>query len=500
MFDFLLNPIVLGGLGVVVLLFLVALLFVKNYIKVPPNQVAVFTGRGKPKVVRGGGRFKIPGIERVDMMSIEPFNVTLRIDGAYSKDGVPVTVDAVGMVRFGSDDESVNTATQRFLTMDRAQLANDLTKNLAGSLRAVVATMSIESLNGSREELAASIMNEAGSALAKIGLEIDVLTIQDISDANGYLDALGRKRIAEVKRDADIGEAEAQRDAKIRSAAARQHGAVAEAQAETVIAEANRERDIQLAQNAARVESEQARAEQAGPLARAEAAKAVGVAEQQAEAARVEASVMVEQNRIKQQQQRLQADVIAPAEAERQAAIARAEGERQALILNAEANAQSKRSVGEADAVARKAAAEAREAEMTAEANGLAARLNAEAEGTAKVADALNSFTSEGARLQMLPEVLKAMVEATAAAAAPLGNIDRISIIGGADNAQGGLLGGIQSAVPVTLARVAEVAQAQGIDIAGLINQVMAPKASAPVASVTPERAASNGHGQVVTE
>ena len=505
----------------------VPLVYVRNYIKVPPNEVAVFTGRGKPKVVRGGARFKIPGIERVDIMSLEPFNVSINLQNALSNDGVPVNVEAVGLVRIGSADEAVQTAVQRFLTSDLDELRRQINEILAGSLRGITATMTVEDLNSNRETLARSVVDEAGSDLARIGMEVDVLKIAGISDNNGYLESLGQRRIAEVKRDAAVGTANAERDAQIQSAKARQEGAVAQAQADTAIAAANQARDVELAKLRARTEAENAEADQAGPLARATAEKAVRIAQEQAEAAQVEARIEVEKRRAEQAKAALEADVIAPAEAERQAAVARAEGEKQATILRADAAAEAARRSGAADADARKlaaaavrteqlaeaegikarleaeaegrkAAADALRAEQQAEADGLRARLEAEASGKQEIAAALNAYSPAAAQLLMLPDVLAALVEATAAAAKPVGEIDRISIVGGADGVSGSV-GSILGISPSTIAGVIETLEASGIDISGMLGSVgqrpattaaPTPVSAAPIAKVD---AAHNG-------
>ena len=135
----LMNPVFIIAIVLVILILGGIILFVRNYIKVPTDQVAVFTGRGEPKVVRGGGRLRIPGLERVDYMSLQPISVNISTTGAISKDGVPVTVDAVGWVRIGSEDSSVRTAMERFPNMDPNTLSRDLNNILAGSLRGIVA-------------------------------------------------------------------------------------------------------------------------------------------------------------------------------------------------------------------------------------------------------------------------------------------------------------------------------------------------------------------------
>jgi len=460
---------VIAAVAALLLFVALPIIYVKNYIKVPPNEVAVFTGRGTPKVVRGGARFRVPGIERVDIMSLEPFNVSINLQNALSNNGVPVNVEAVGLVRIGSSEEAVQTAVQRFLTSDLNELQRQINEILAGSLRGITATMTVEDLNSNRDTLARSVVEEAGADLARIGMEVDVLKIAGISDANDYLKSLGQRRIAEVKRDAAVGTAEAERDAQIQSAKARQAGSVAQAEADTAIATANQRRDVELARLRAQTEAENAQADQAGPLANARAQKDVGIAIEQAEAARVQARIEVEQRRSEQAAAALQADVIAPAEAQRSAGIARAEGERQAAILAAEAKAESARQAGQAEADARKAAADALRVERQAEADGMKAQLVAEAAGKKEVAVALNSYSPEAARLLMLPDVLASVVKATEAAAMPLSEIERLSIIGGASDAQDAV-GGLLGVSPLAVAKIVEALKTSGIDLAAMLN------------------------------
>jgi len=462
--------IVVAAIAALLVLVVLPIVYVKNYIKVPPNEVAVFTGRGAPKVVRGGARFRMPGIERVDIMSLEPFNVSINLQNALSNNGVPVNVEAVGLVRIGSAEEAVQTAVQRFLTSDLNELQRQINEILAGSLRGITATMTVEDLNSNRDSLARSVVDEAGGDLARIGMEVDVLKIAGISDRNGYLESLGQRRIAEVKRDAAVGTAEAERDAQIQSARARQEGSIAQAEADTAIATANQKRDVELARLRAQTEAENAQADQAGPLANARAQKDVGIAVEQAEAARIQARIEVEQRRSEQAQAALQADVIAPAEAQRQADIARAEGQRQAAILAAQAQAEGARQAGQAEADARKAAADAMRVERQAEADGIRAKLVAEADGKKEIAAALNTYSPEAARLQTLPDVLASVVKATEAAAMPLSEIERLSIIGGAGDAQEAV-GGLLGVSPLAVAKTIEALKASGVDLAAMLNR-----------------------------
>ncbi|SLH64845.1 Band 7 protein [Mycobacteroides abscessus subsp. massiliense] len=514
--------IVIIAIAALVLFVALPLIYVRNYVKVPPNEVAVFTGRGQPKVVRGGARFKMPGIERVDIMSLEPFNVNINLQNALSNNGVPVNVEAVGLVRIGSNDEAVQTAVQRFLTSDLSELQRQINEILAGSLRGITATMTVEDLNSNRDSLARSVVEEAGGDLARIGMEVDVLKIAGISDRNGYLESLGQRRIAEVRRDATVGTAEAERDAQIQSAQARQAGAIAQAEADTAIATATQKRDVELARLRAQTEAENAQADQAGPLAQARAEKDVGIAREQAEAARVQARTEVEQRRTEQAQAALQADVIAPAEARRQADIAIAEGARQAAILKAQSDAEAERQKGAAEADARKAAADAfrveqqaaadgakakliaeadgtkakliaeadgTKAKLLADAEGIKAKLLAEADGKKEVAAALNAYTPEAARLLTLPDILNSVVQATEAASKPIGEIENLSIIGGAGDTQDAL-GTLFGVSPQAVAKVIESLRVSGIDVPDLLKrtqQADAPASPAPTPAVHPE-------------
>ncbi|NHC15397.1 flotillin family protein [Motilibacter deserti] len=502
--------IVVAVAAIVTVLLLVGLVYAKNYVKVPPNQVAVFTGRGRLRTVRGGARFRVPVIERVDIMQLEPFNVEARVENVYSTNGVPVNVTAVGLIRFGSTEEAIATAVERFLTSDRHSMHNQVAEILAGNMRSIVSQMTVEELNSNRDELKRRVVDEAEAAFEPIGMQLDVLTIQTISDTNGYLEALGQTRIAEVKRDAEIGQANARRDAMIRAASADREGRTAEAEAATQIAQAERERDLELARISALVEAERSRAAQAGPLAEAEARKAVIVAEVAIERQRQEAQIAVEEQRALRAEQAQRADVTVPAEARRQAAVIDAQGLREAVIARAEADARQRELQGQSDARARTYVAEAKQRELEAEAQGerarllaradgeqallLAqaegekARLLASAEGQAELAEALNAFTTEAARLNVLPQLIAALPEIAQAVAAPMGNIDSMVVLNGGSGGEDAI-SRVAGSVPTLLLQVLETAKAGGLDLAQLLG---AASGSSDVAAVNGQHAGAS--------
>jgi len=265
---------------VVLALFVAIALFSRNYLKVPPNAVAVLSGRkrttadGKTvgyRVVNGGATFRFPLLEQVDYLSLNVFAIPLEIKRAYTLKGVPISVKAVANVKIKSDDTSLRAAAERFLGMPSDQIQKVIFQTLEGHLRAILGTLTVEEVNSDRQSFAQKLTSEAAQDLERMGIGVDVLTVQEISYEEGYLDALGKKRTAEVKRDGTIGEAEAMRDSKIKSAMAMQEGEKAKYDSDANIAGAQREFNIKQAQFLAEVETQKAMAAQAGPLAQAKA-------------------------------------------------------------------------------------------------------------------------------------------------------------------------------------------------------------------------------------
>lgn len=468
-----LEPIVAGA--IVLAIVAAVALYAKNYLRVPPDRVAVITGRKTYRIVRGGATFKMPMVETVNYMRLTPWQVKLPISGVVSKEGVAVSVEAVALVRFGSTEEAIRTAAERFLDVKHEDLLQTVQSILSGHLRSILAKMTVEEINADRTTLAQKVTDEAGKDFGNIGMQIDALTIQHVSDEEGYLAALGRKRTAEVKRDADVGEAEATRDANVRSAAARQAGETAKAAAEAEIERARRDRDVQIAQFQAQVKAEQATAEQAGPLATAQKRQAVVQAEVAVDAARTEAQVAVQKQEIERRRKELQATVVEPADAERSAAILRAEGEKQAKVTLAEAGQKELEfeGAGEAAKIEKigRAEGEAIRAKRVAEADGMRASLLAEAEGKERLAAALNLFQGTAVTLQLGPAFIRALPEMAGAVAAPLGNIDRIVMIDGGGSSGSGPMDRFSNIVPLTVVKALEALKAAGFDLASYFNQ-----------------------------
>jgi len=490
----LLLPVIV--LFVLLALFIAAGLFSRNYIKVAPNMVAVFSGRKRKladgrivgyRMVRGGAALRIPLLEKVDYLSLNVMTIPLEIKRAYTLKGVPMSVKAVANVKIRSDETAMHAAAERFLGMTHDNMQKVIFQTLEGHLRSILGTLTVEEVNSDRGSFAQKLTSEAAQDLEKMGLGVDVLTIQEVSDEEEYLNALGKRRTAEVKRDATIGEAEATRDAKIRSAQMLQEGESAKLQAEANIAQAQRDLAIRQAQYAAEVETERARAAQAGPLSQAKARQSVVAEEVKVDKSRTQEQISVQEQEVLRKQKELEATVIKPADAERQAAIVRAEaakmsvtleaeGRRAALIAIAEADQERLRKEGMGRAAALEAEGRAEAAKI--EAIGLAQAKAIEAQGTAEAAAILRKAEAwkqfnEAARLQTVLEKLPAILQASTgifgAVAAPMGNIDKLVVI---DQGTGAGANKLAQTAPTVVFQFLQQLEALGLDLPTVMKQL----------------------------
>lgn len=500
---------------IIVALLIILLLLSKNYIKVSPNQAAVISGRTRQlsdgtkvgyRQVRGGATLVIPFLEKVEYLDLNVITVPLTTSRAYTGQGVPVSVKAVANVKIKGDDTSLRAAAERFLGMPQEEFHRLVFQTLEGHLRAILGTLTVEEINNDRQSFAMKLTTEAAGDLEKMGIGLDALTIQEISDDEGYLDALGKRRTAEVKRDAEIGQAEANRDSKIKASLALQEGEKVRLETEANIAQSNRETEIQKAQVAAEIQKERAKANQAGPLAEAKAQQEVVAEEVRVEKVRTQEQIAVQEQEVLRKEKELEATVVKQAEAERKAAILKAqglqeaaileaEGKKQAQIAQAEAESQTlqKEGLGRATAIEAEGRAEAEkiralglaeaeklQAKGLAEAKAIEAQGLAEAAAIKEKAAAWREF-NDAARLQTILEKLPSIIESSApvfqAVAEPLGKIDKIVMIdqGGGNGDGNGNSSGINrfaQTAPSVIFGLLQQLQAMGLSVPEVMAQL----------------------------
>ena len=504
-------PVLLVLVAAVVLIVLMTA--VRNYIKVPPNRVAVFYGRkhktsdGKLvgfRLVTGGAGWKWPVLENVTYLDLSVFPIDLDVRDVPNIDGVLVSVQAVANVKVRSDEQSLTAAAERFLGLTPQGIKEIAYKNLEGHLRSIIGRLTVEEIVRDRSKFNQEVLMEATSDLAKIGLGVDVLTIQKVSDSEGYIEALGKKRTAEVKRDAQIGEAAAARTATIQSTTALREGKEKENENLALVALAEKERDVRKALYEADVLSQQATAKQAGPLADAAARQKVVEQEVQVDFVRTRKQTEVAEADALRREKQLLAEIVKPAEAAKQQVILQAEASKQREILEAEgkktavitiADAEKQRlameGLGAAEALKSKllaeadgtrakllAEAEGNKAKLLAEAEGIKAKLLAEAEGALRKAEAFQKLDESSRTLLVLerfPELIKAFAPVAGAVAAPLGNIDKLVMIDGGGSGPGeggGTVNRLAQTVPTTMYQVMQLSQALGLDMSVLLGKL----------------------------
>jgi flotillin len=484
---------------VLLALFIAGMLLARNYIKVPPNEVAVFSGRKRAlpdgrtvgyRLIKGGAGLRVPLLEKVDYLSLNVMTIPLEIKRAYTLMGVPVFVKAVANVKIRGEDVSLQAATERFLGMEPEEVQQVIFQTLEGHLRSILGTLTVEEINNDRQSFAQKLTSEAAVDLERMGIGVDVLTIQEISDEEGYLDALGKKRTAEVKRDAEIGQAEATRDSKIKASLALQEGEKVKLESQANIALAERDLQIKQAKYQAEVESERAKAQQSGPLASAQAKQSVVAEEVKVERVRTQEQIAVQEQEVLRKKKELEATVEKPAEADRNAAVLKAEAAKQAAILEAEGKKQALIAVAEAEQERLKKEGFGRAAAIEAEGKAEAAKIEAiglaqakaiEAQGLAeatailKKAGAWQEF-NEAAKLQTvlekLPSILQASTQIFGAVAAPLGNIDKVVVIE-QGNSQGQTgISRFASNAPMVIFNLLQQLEALGLNLPQVLSQL----------------------------
>jgi flotillin len=473
-------------LGVLVVLFLIIFIWASRYTKVGPNEVLVISGRkhksrdldGRAvvrgfRMVRGGGTFVWPVIEKVDILSLELLTLDVKTPEVYTQLGVPVLVDGVAQIKVKGDDVSISVASEQYLSKNKASVTQIALQTLEGHLRAILGTMTVEDIYQNRDSFAQKVQEVAAGDMASMGLHIVSFTIRDIRDNEGYLDALGKPRIAAVKRDAVIGQAEADRDATIKSAEANQDGQIAKYLAETKIAEANRDYSMQSADYQASINVRKAEADLAYDLQRFKTSQVVKKEEVAVEVVEKQERIKVQEQEILRKEKDLDATVVKPAEAERSRIQNIADAERYRIEAEAHGAAESAKARGFADAevVVKQgaAAAEAAKAQGLAQAEVIQAQGEATALAMKKKADSWKQY-SEAAVIQMLVEVLP---EITKNISEPLSKTEKIVVVnsGGGDGGAGASK--ITRDVADIVAQLPPVIESlSGIDLKKLISKV----------------------------
>jgi len=415
-------PPAVGGLALLILFFVlitVLIVYLSRIRTVGPNEVLIISGRkrtvtnpatGEPegrsyRIVKAGRAFIWPVIERVDVLSLELLTIEVSIDDVYTSQGVAISLDGVAQIKIASDDTSIGTAAERFLSKSRAELQNVAHETLAGHLRAIVGTLTVEEIYRERDKFAQSVQEVSADDLKNMGLAIDSFVIKDIRDSEGYLNALGRPRIADVKRNAVIAE----QSAAAEEEAARRDFGVKKAEFDREVARQRAESDLAYKLQES-ITNQKVRAEEV-QVEIVSKAKQIDLQEQ--EALRME--------------RELEATVRKPAEAEQY---------RIQTIANARKFQLEAEATGEAEAIRAKGLAEADVVRQRGLAQAEVVRRQglAEAEAMSKKAAAWQEYNQAA----IIQQLIDALPQVAAAIAAPLAKTERIVVISNGGDGQTG--------------------------------------------------------------
>lgn len=326
-------------IGVIIFFLLIFLLSLPSLIYIcAPNEVLIFSGGRRKegsreygyRLVKGGRGIRIPFLERVDRIDLTNMPIDVSASNAYSKGGIPLTVQGVANVKIAGHEPVLNNAIERFLGKRREEIIAIAKATLEGSLRGVLSTMTPEQVNEDKIMFAERLVHEVEADMTTLGLVVDTLKIQNVHDEVKYLDSMGRKRSAEVVSSARIAEAKAKAESIVRSAQNREQEqkAVIQGQIETAKADAEKRLVDATTQRGAVV------AEELSIVA--------------AEVAKAKAEVNVQSARYEQVRLRLEAEVVQPAKASAEAAQAKAKAQYANLIADGQARGDALRAMAEA--------------------------------------------------------------------------------------------------------------------------------------------------------
>jgi flotillin len=476
-------------IGIVFVIFVFAAVWASRYTKVGPNEVLIISGRqyslSDPdgtvrtrgfRIVKGGGTFIMPVIEKSDILSLELLTIDVQTPEVYTSKGVPVKVDGVAQIKVKGDDVSIATAAEQFLSKGTDDIKNIAMQTLEGHLRAILGTMTVEEIYQNRDAFASKVQEVAAGDMANMGLGIVSFTIRDIRDSQGYLDALGKPRIAQVKRDAVIAQAEADRDAMIKSSQAQQAGQEAKFQADTKIAEAQRDYQSNVAQYQAAVNQKKAEADLAYDLQKYKTGQLVKAEEVQVNIIEKQKQIELQQQEIMRKQRELEATVQKPADAERYKVETLANARKFQLETEAAGAASATKATGFAGADVAKATgiaeAEANKARGLAQAAVIEAQGKATAEAMRVKAESFKQY-NEAAVIQMIVEVLPAVAGKISE---PLAKTEKMVIIN-AGSGPGGGASKLTGDVTTIISQLPPVIESlTGIKFEKLLEQVPAIK------------------------
>ncbi|MEH6953555.1 flotillin family protein [Neobacillus drentensis] len=469
-----------------VILILVALIgvFITKYRTAGPDEALIVTGSflgngnvhvdesgNKIKIIRGGGTFILPVFQQAKPLSLLSSKLEVTTPEVYTEQGVPVMADGVAIIKIGGSISEIATAAEQYLGKPKEDRESEAREVLEGHLRSILGSMTVEEIYKNRDKFSQEVQRVASQDLAKMGLVIVSFTIKDVRDKNGYLESLGKPRIAQVKRDADIATAEADKETRIKKAEASKEAKRNELERATEIAEAEKINLLKIAEYRREQDVAKARADQAYDLESARSKQEVMEQEMQIKIIERQKQIELEEKEIQRRERQYDSEVKKKADADRYSVEQSAAANKAKEMAEAEANKYRIEAMAKAEAERIRldglAKAEAQKAQGSTEAEIIRLKGLAEAEAKEKIAEAFEQF-GQAAILDM---VIKMLPEYAKQVAAPLSNIDKITVVDTGGSSENGGANKITSYATNLMASLQESLKASsGIDVKELIE------------------------------
>lgn len=455
------------GIIVAVVVLVILLFMAIGYVKAPPDMAYIISGvKKKSKVFIGKASIRIPFFERLDKLNLRLIPIDVKTSNAVpTADYININVDATVNVKISNNPEKLRLAAENFLNKNTEYIAGVAREVLEGNVREIVGKMKLEEMVSDRQKFANLVKENAEPDLAAMGLDIISFNVQNFVDGNEVIENLGIDNIVKIKKAAAIARAESERDIKVAQASADKESNDAAVAAQTEIAKKQNELAIKKSELQMEADTKKAMADAAYDIQKEEQRKTIEVATANADIAKQEREIELKQKEVAVTEQSLEAEVKKKAEANKYAAQQQAEAqlyqrqkEAEARQFEAQRQAEAQKAEAEAMRYAKEQEAAGIRAVGEAEASAIQAKGIAEAEAYAKY----NKAAVAEMMIKVLPDIAAKVAE-------PLGQIDKITIIGGGDGENG--VGKVAGNVPVVMAKVFEsMKEATGIDLSEIIN------------------------------
>lgn len=420
MLETLLRPVVIIPVIAAILLIL---LLIAGYLKAPPDTAYIISGLGKRRILIGKAGWRVPFFERVDKLSLRVMQVDVKTSEAVpTNEFINVSVDGVANVKISSDPALLLRASESLLGMNQAELISLVTQVLEGNMREIVGSVGLKEMVQDRQGVAKKITENVVPDMQKLGIEVVNFNIQSFRDNAGTIENMGIDNVEQIRKNAQIAKANAQRDIAIATAEAQQEANAVKVEADKKIAEQNAALSVQQAEMQVMADSKKAEADAAYSIQQENQRKTIEISRANADIARREKEAELAEKEIALRERKLDAEIRKQADAMKY----KAEKEAEAELIKRQREAEARKYEAIQAAEARKAEAEALRFAMEQEAEGIRAKGVAEAEAIEKKAEAQKKM-GEASILEMY---LNALPEVVKGAAAPLSQTDKIVMYG----------------------------------------------------------------------